>query len=174
MCRCGHPAMPPEAARARSPDCLSELCCRCRSPLCYRCKGISQAPPLHNRMPQVMSALDTFMQRVRWSPLDVLVIDMPPGTGECDPSVACGPVADGAIGSTWPLAMRLAPVWYFCPNPALHLPCSPLPCRRRAAEHQPAAEPVWGSHREHAAGKAQAERQGAQRLSRLLVCTCRS
>lgn len=36
-------------------------------------------------MSQVMSALDTFMQRVRWSPLDVLVIDMPPGTGERDP-----------------------------------------------------------------------------------------
>lgn len=31
--------------------------------------------------PQVMSALDTFMQKVQWSPLDVLVIDMPPGTG---------------------------------------------------------------------------------------------
>lgn len=30
---------------------------------------------------QVMSALDTFIQRVAWAPLDVLLIDMPPGTG---------------------------------------------------------------------------------------------
>lgn len=30
----------------------------------------------------VMSALDSFMSKVAWGPLNVLVIDMPPGTGE--------------------------------------------------------------------------------------------
>ena len=29
----------------------------------------------------VMSALESFMTKVSWAPLDVLVIDMPPGTG---------------------------------------------------------------------------------------------
>ena len=34
------------------------------------------------RGPMVMSALESFMTKVAWAPLDVLVIDMPPGTGE--------------------------------------------------------------------------------------------
>lgn len=30
----------------------------------------------------VMSALDSFMTKVSWAPLDILIIDMPPGTGD--------------------------------------------------------------------------------------------
>ena len=37
---------------------------------------------------QVMSALDTFISRVAWSPLDVLVLDLPPGTGDAQISIA--------------------------------------------------------------------------------------
>lgn len=53
-----------------------------------RCSWASTPPhPCHPTPPvppaQVMSALETFMRRVRWAPLDVLVIDMPPGTGRC-------------------------------------------------------------------------------------------
>ncbi len=33
------------------------------------------------RGPMVMSAIQTLTRRVAWAPLDVLVLDMPPGTG---------------------------------------------------------------------------------------------
>ena len=33
------------------------------------------------RGPMVMSALNTFIQQTAWGNIDVLVIDMPPGTG---------------------------------------------------------------------------------------------
>ena len=33
------------------------------------------------RGPMVMSAVQTLTQKVAWAPLDVLVLDMPPGTG---------------------------------------------------------------------------------------------
>lgn len=35
-----------------------------------------------------MSALDTFISRVAWAPLDVLVLDMPPGTGDAQISIS--------------------------------------------------------------------------------------
>lgn len=33
------------------------------------------------RGPMVMSALNTFIKQTAWGSIDVLVIDMPPGTG---------------------------------------------------------------------------------------------
>ena len=41
------------------------------------------------RGPLVMSAVQTLVSRVAWSPLDVLVLDMPPGTGELQHFEAC-------------------------------------------------------------------------------------
>lgn len=40
------------------------------------------------RGPMVMSALNTFLTKVSWAPLDVLVIDMPPGTGDAQLSIS--------------------------------------------------------------------------------------
>ena len=34
------------------------------------------------RGPMIMSALNTFIQQTAWGRIDILVIDMPPGTGE--------------------------------------------------------------------------------------------
>ena len=39
------------------------------------------------RGPMVMSAIQTLTRRVAWAPLDVLVLDMPPGTGEPQPAL---------------------------------------------------------------------------------------
>jgi Mrp family chromosome partitioning ATPase len=46
---------------------------------------------------QVMSALDTFMTRVRWAPLDVLLLDMPPGTGDAQISISQRLQLSGAV-----------------------------------------------------------------------------
>ena len=43
--------------------------------------AVQEDAPAVWRGPMVMSALDSFMTKVSWAPLDVLVIDMPPGTG---------------------------------------------------------------------------------------------
>ena len=43
--------------------------------------AVQEDAPAVWRGPMVMSALDSFMPKVSWAPLDVLVIAMPPGTG---------------------------------------------------------------------------------------------
>ena len=45
----------------------------------------------------VMSALDTFMRKVAWGDLDVLVIDMPPGTGDAQLSITQRLRLSGAV-----------------------------------------------------------------------------
>lgn len=38
--------------------------------------------------PQVMSAIEKLLRQVAWGPLDVLLIDMPPGTGDTQLSIS--------------------------------------------------------------------------------------
>ena len=49
------------------------------------------------RGPMVMSALNTFMRGVDWGTLDVLIIDMPPGTGDAQLSIGQRLALSGAI-----------------------------------------------------------------------------
>ena len=49
------------------------------------------------RGPMVMSALQTFMDRVAWAPLDVLLLDMPPGTGDAQLTVSQRLALSGAV-----------------------------------------------------------------------------
>jgi ATP-binding protein involved in chromosome partitioning len=60
------------------------------------------------RGPMVMSALDTFINKVQWSPLDVLVIDMPPGTGDVQLTVTQKMVLSGSIVVTTPQELALS------------------------------------------------------------------
>ena len=53
------------------------------------------------RGPMVASALNQFLRDVEWGPLDVLVIDMPPGTGDVQLTIAQNaPLAGAVIVST--------------------------------------------------------------------------
>ena len=59
------------------------------------------------RGPMVMSALNTFINQVRWGPLDVLVIDMPPGTGDAQISISQRLALSGAVIVTTPQELAL-------------------------------------------------------------------
>eukprot|EP00884_Botryococcus_braunii_P019374 jgi/Botrbrau1/611/Bobra.0161s0007.2 len=49
------------------------------------------------RGPMVMSAIRTFIQQVAWAPLDILLVDMPPGTGDAQISISQQLALSGAI-----------------------------------------------------------------------------
>ncbi|KNC74929.1 iron-sulfur protein NUBPL, partial [Sphaeroforma arctica JP610] len=56
----------------------------------------------------VMSALKQLLRRVQWPELDVLVIDMPPGTGDTQLSISQEITIDGAVIVSTPQDLALA------------------------------------------------------------------
>ena len=62
---------------------------------------VAEDTPMIWRGPMVMGALEQMMQDVRWGPLDVMVVDMPPGTGDAQLTMAQRvPLAGAVIVST--------------------------------------------------------------------------
>jgi len=62
---------------------------------------VEEDTPMIWRGPMVMSAITQMLREVAWAPLDVLVVDLPPGTGDAQLTMAQGvPLAGGLIVST--------------------------------------------------------------------------
>ncbi|SHE58980.1 ATP-binding protein involved in chromosome partitioning [Kaistia soli DSM 19436] len=62
---------------------------------------VEEETPMIWRGPMVMSALTQMLREVAWAPLDVLVVDMPPGTGDAQLTMAQQvPLAGAVIVST--------------------------------------------------------------------------
>lgn len=59
------------------------------------------------RGPMVMSALSQMLQKVTWAPLDVLLIDMPPGTGDVQLTIAQQAALRGAVIVSTPQDLAL-------------------------------------------------------------------
>lgn len=55
----------------------------------------------------VMSAIEKLLRQVDWSPLDYLIIDMPPGTGDTQLSIAQNIPVAGAVVVTTPQEIAL-------------------------------------------------------------------
>ncbi|MBI3678398.1 MAG: Mrp/NBP35 family ATP-binding protein [Proteobacteria bacterium] len=58
---------------------------------------VEEGSPVIFRGPMVQSALKQMMNDVAWAPLDVLVVDMPPGTGEAQLTMAQSVPLKGAV-----------------------------------------------------------------------------
>ncbi|MBS7541290.1 Mrp/NBP35 family ATP-binding protein [Ancylobacter lacus] len=62
---------------------------------------VGEETPMIWRGPMVMSAISQLLKEVDWAPLDVLVVDMPPGTGDAQLTMAQQvPLAGAVIVST--------------------------------------------------------------------------
>jgi ATP-binding protein involved in chromosome partitioning len=68
---------------------------------------VKEDEPMIWRGPMVMSALSQMLADVAWSPLDVLVVDMPPGTGDAQLTIAQRVPLRGAIIVSTPQDLAL-------------------------------------------------------------------
>jgi len=64
-------------------------------------------PPPHTIFPQVMSAIQRLLRGVDWGKLDVLVVDLPPGTGDTQLSISQQIPISGAVIVTTPQDIAL-------------------------------------------------------------------
>ncbi|MDD3806427.1 MAG: Mrp/NBP35 family ATP-binding protein, partial [Candidatus Marinimicrobia bacterium] len=71
---------------------------------------IEQDSPVIWRGPLVMKLVTQFLNDVVWKPMDILVIDLPPGTGDVQLSLVQQLKLDGAIIITTPQDLALADV----------------------------------------------------------------
>lgn len=69
---------------------------------------VEEEMPIIWRGPMVMSALEQLMRDVRWSELDVMVVDMPPGTGDAQLTMAQRVPLTGAVIVSTPQDIALA------------------------------------------------------------------
>jgi ATP-binding protein involved in chromosome partitioning len=68
---------------------------------------VEEATPIIWRGPMVVSALNQMLREVAWSDLDILVIDMPPGTGDVQLTMAQQVPLSGAIIVSTPQDLAL-------------------------------------------------------------------
>ena len=71
---------------------------------------VDEQTPMIWRGPMVISALKTMTQKVLWRDLDVIIIDMPPGTGDTQLTFAQEVKVDGAIIVSTPQDLALLDV----------------------------------------------------------------
>ena len=63
---------------------------------------VDNSSPVVWRGLMVMAAIERLLRQVDWNPLDYLVIDMPPGTGDTQLSIAQNVPVSGAVIVTTP------------------------------------------------------------------------
>ncbi|UXN05477.1 Mrp/NBP35 family ATP-binding protein [Bartonella sp. HY761] len=68
---------------------------------------VSEDTPMVWRGPMVMSAITQMLRDVLWAPLDVLVVDMPPGTGDAQLTLAQQVQLSGAVIVSTPQDLAL-------------------------------------------------------------------
>jgi ATP-binding protein involved in chromosome partitioning len=68
---------------------------------------VEEDTPMIWRGPMVMSALQQLLREVQWSPADVMVVDMPPGTGDAQLTLAQQTPLSGAVIVSTPQDLAL-------------------------------------------------------------------
>jgi len=71
---------------------------------------VGKDTPMIWRGPMIISAIKTFTQKVLWSDLDFIIVDMPPGTGDTQLTFAQEIKVDGAIIVSTPQEIALLDV----------------------------------------------------------------